>query len=70
MYIAMQMYIPLLTGYIVGCRHGAIRLKDGSNERRVEVCYYNSWGTVCGNLWSTEDANVLCHQLGLGSTGQ
>ncbi len=56
--------------YLLGCRHGAIRLRNGINEGRVEVCYYNSWGTVCGNLWSIEDANVMCRQLGLGSTGQ
>lgn len=54
------------------CVDGDIRLADGSNlyEGRVEICYDEIWGTVCDNSWSTEDANVVCGQLGHVATGK
>ena len=42
---------------------------DFPNEGRVEICAYNSWGTVCGNSIGTAEAAAICNQLGY-SNGQ
>lgn len=48
------------------CTDGEIRLVDGTNplEGRVEICVSNAWGTVCDDAFSSEDAAVVCQQLG------
>lgn len=52
------------------CETGAIRLQDGnSNSGRVEICINRVWGRVCNNMWSIEEAQVACKQLGFSAQG-
>lgn len=54
------------------CTQGAVRLVGGPNSRegRVEICNNNEWGTVCNNMWSTNDAVVVCKELGFPAVGK
>ena len=53
------------------CHDGDVRLVGGPNATigRLEFCNNGQWGTVCNDQWSAEDAQVVCRQLGLLSTG-
>ena len=57
---------------IAGCRHGDVKLVDGSssNEGRVEICINNQWGTVTDDGWNSNNAKVVCQQLGYPTDGE
>ncbi len=48
------------------CENSDIRLVGGSGpyEGNLEVCFSGNWGTVCGDLWDSTNAQVVCTILG------
>lgn len=52
----------------------SVRLSGGSTayEGRVEVLYRNVWGTVCDDLFGSDNlgCDVVCNQLGYRYSGR
>ena len=57
------------------CYDGDVRLVNGRqpSEGRVEVCFNETWGIICGYInlweWNISEADVVCHQLGYSGAG-
>ena len=53
------------------CVDGEVRLVGGVNGTigRLEVCHNRAWGTVCNRRFGTNEASVICRQLGF-TTGE
>ena len=64
------LYIELCCKLSAPCNNGDVRLADGNiaNEGRVEICIDNVWGTVCDDVFTSVDAQVVCGQLGYLTT--
>ena len=61
--------LPACVDYICFYTALPIRLVDGAKSSafhsgRVEVFINDHWGTVCDDSWSSNDARVVCRQLG------
>uniref|UniRef100_A0A1X7VPG7 Deleted in malignant brain tumors 1 protein n=1 Tax=Amphimedon queenslandica TaxID=400682 RepID=A0A1X7VPG7_AMPQE len=55
------------------CTNGDVRLKGNSRYTdfgRVEICFNNTWGTICDDYWDYDDATVVCKQLGFSPFGK
>ena len=60
--------IPLNTGPV--CNETDIRLINGAGPASgtLQICLDGRWGLVCSDSWDTNDAAVVCRQLGFPNT--
>ena len=53
------------------CDDGQLRLGGMATQLsgRVEICFNETWGTICDSFWTNNDGNVACRQLGFSKRG-
>jgi hypothetical protein len=44
-------------------------IKDELSRGRSEICLKSTWGTICADTWTNQDASVFCRQLGFSPNG-
>ena len=61
-YYAVNVFIS----FSAACIDGDVRLVNGSgpSEGLVETCNNSQWFQVCDEDWTSNDAEVVCNQLG------
>ena len=64
----------MLLHYKLECSQpGEVRLVQGQRingqEGMVEICIAGEWTRVCSSSWDYRDAQVVCRQLGFGTSG-
>ena len=53
------------------CHDGDVRVIGSSDmSGRVEICFNETWGTICNQQWTSNDAQVVCRQLGGSRFGE
>lgn len=54
------------------CTHGDVHLVGGAGdyEGNVQVCVNSTWGHVCDDGWGSNEAEVVCLQLGYSASSQ
>ena len=72
---ALHLAVLVSTSLAQSCGNGDLRLRGTGSTRlrgRMEVCYSNTWGTVChtgfGGAGGTQEAMVACRQLGFSES--
>ena len=72
-YVNMRYYSLLYTVHLEPlCYNGNVRLIGGKveSEGTIQVCVNEEWGTVCDDLWGSNDATVVCNQLNFTGKGK
>lgn len=65
-YVSCGLVLGFEVDQVTICDDGDVRLVGGTHatQGRAEVCYNNVWGTICNSRFGTNEAKVICNQLG------